>query len=67
MTAQGKAFDKEVKGVVPFDCPQEHGTHFKELAISYDDLKSLVPKRYKSIFMYSRKMQSKFEIHWEMH
>jgi hypothetical protein len=28
---------------------------------------SLVPKRYKSIFVYSRKMQSKFEIYWEMH
>jgi hypothetical protein len=30
-------------------------------------MKSLVPKRYKSIFVYSRKMQSKFEIYWEMH
>jgi hypothetical protein len=29
--------------------------------------RSLVPKRYKSIFVYSRKMQSKFEIYWEMH
>jgi hypothetical protein len=30
-------------------------------------MKSLVPKRYKSIFVYSRKMQSKFGIYWEMH
>jgi hypothetical protein len=31
------------------------------------EVKSLVPKYYKSIFVYSRKMQSKFEIYWEMH
>jgi hypothetical protein len=35
------------------------------------ELKSLVPKCYasmsKSIFVYLRKMQSKFEIYWEMH
>jgi hypothetical protein len=30
-------------------------------------MKSLVPKRYKSIFVYSRKMQSKSEIYCEMH
>jgi hypothetical protein len=29
--------------------------------------KNFVPKRYKSIFVYSTKMQSKFEIYWEMH
>jgi hypothetical protein len=29
-------------------------------------MKRLVPKRYKSIFVYSRKMQSKFEIDWEI-
>jgi hypothetical protein len=29
-------------------------------------VKSLVPKHYKSIFVYSRKMQSKFGIYWEM-
>jgi hypothetical protein len=30
-------------------------------------MKSLVPKRYKCIFVYLRKMQPKFEIYWEMH
>jgi hypothetical protein len=30
-------------------------------------MKSLVPKRNKSIFVYLRKMQSKFEIYWKMH
>jgi hypothetical protein len=30
-------------------------------------MKSLVPKRYISIFVYLRKMQSKFGIYWKMH
>jgi hypothetical protein len=39
----------------------------KEEKALYRQLKSLVPKHYKSIFVYSIKMQSKFEIYWEMY
>jgi hypothetical protein len=35
--------------------------------IPYNYMKSLVPKRYISIFVYLRKRQANFGIYWEMH